>query len=129
VTLAREMAGRFIRMASGANDSGTRAAGAIAAVSLAVILLAACTTSSSPTGPRVASPLAPTASTANAGSPATGSPAAGSAAPSLEGLSVTLEPYATVKGGPLAIVAPRDGTGRLFVASQDGLAWVVPDGK
>lgn len=63
------------------------------------------------------------------GSPPTGSPAPGSSAPVLEGPSVTLEPYAAVKGGPLAIVAPRDGSGRLFVASQDGLAWVVQDGK
>ena len=28
-------------------------------------------------------------------------------------------------GGPLAIAAPDDGTGRLFVAAQDGRIWVV----
>jgi len=38
---------------------------------------------------------------------------------------VTLEGFASVPGGPLAIAAPDDGTGRLFVASQDGRIWVV----
>jgi glucose/arabinose dehydrogenase len=117
-------------MPRGANDTSTRGPRAIPAISLAVILLAACTTSTSPAVPATGSPAASAGSTGIAGSPASGSPApGGSSAPSLEGLSVTLEPYATVKGGPLAIVAPRDGTGRLFVASQDGLAWVVQDGK
>jgi glucose/arabinose dehydrogenase len=36
-----------------------------------------------------------------------------------------LVPFATVDGGPLAIAAPEDGTGRLFVATQDGRIWVV----
>jgi glucose/arabinose dehydrogenase len=40
-------------------------------------------------------------------------------------ISVKLEPFASVTGGPLAIAAPDDGTGRLFVASQDGRIWVV----
>ncbi len=38
---------------------------------------------------------------------------------------MTLEPFATVPGGPLAIAAPRDGSGRLFVAAQDGKVWVI----
>ena len=40
-------------------------------------------------------------------------------------ISVTLEPFASVSGGPLSIAAPDDGTGRLFIASQDGRIWVV----
>jgi glucose/arabinose dehydrogenase len=40
-------------------------------------------------------------------------------------ISVTLEPFAKVDGGALAIAAPDDGTGRLFVATQDGRIWVV----
>jgi glucose/arabinose dehydrogenase len=41
-----------------------------------------------------------------------------------------LEPFAKVDGGALAIAAPEDGTGRLFVAAQDGRIWVVmPDGS
>lgn len=106
------------------NDTKNQAAGAGAAICLAVIFLAACTTSTSPAVPAETSPLASAGATAIAGSPAPRS-----SAPGLGAASVTLEPYATVKGGPLAIVAPRDGTGRLFVASQDGLAWVVRDGK
>ena len=51
--------------------------------------------------------------------------APGSPAPQLEGLAVTLEPFATVQGGPLAMTAPDDGTGRLFVAAQDGRIWLV----
>ena len=38
---------------------------------------------------------------------------------------MTLEPFATVPGGPLAMTAPDDGTGRLFVAAQDGKIWLV----
>jgi glucose/arabinose dehydrogenase len=115
-------------MPLGTNDTAMRGAGAISIIGLTVILLAACTTSSRPTGP--ASSLPPSAGpSVPAGSPAGGSAAPGSSAPGVEGLSLTLEPYATVKGGPLAIIAPRDGSGRLFVASQDGLAWVVRDGQ
>jgi glucose/arabinose dehydrogenase len=43
-------------------------------------------------------------------------------------VEVSLEHYATVPGGPLAITAPHDGSGRLFIAAQDGRAWVVRDG-
>jgi glucose/arabinose dehydrogenase len=43
----------------------------------------------------------------------------------LSSISITLEPFAEVAGGPLAIAAPDDGTGRLFVAAQDGRIWVV----
>ena len=37
----------------------------------------------------------------------------------------TVEAFAEVEGGPLAIAAPHDGTGRLFVASQAGQIWSV----
>ena len=40
-------------------------------------------------------------------------------------VTVSLQPFAAVPGRPLAIAAPDDGSGRLFVASQDGRAWVV----
>ena len=38
---------------------------------------------------------------------------------------MTLQPFAKVDGGALAIAAPDDGTGRLFVVAQDGRIWVV----
>ncbi len=50
-----------------------------------------------------------------------------SVTPAVEGMSVTLEPFATVPGGPLAMTAPDDGTGRLFVAAQDGKIWLVEE--
>jgi glucose/arabinose dehydrogenase len=115
-------------MRPGGNETSTRAAGAFSALSLSLILLASCTTSTSPSVPGAASPTGSGGPTASAGSPGR-SAAPASSAPVPDGLSITLEPYATVKGGPLAIVSPRDGTGRLFVAAQDGLAWVVQDGK
>ena len=40
-------------------------------------------------------------------------------------IAVTLEPFAHVEGGPLAIAAPDDGSGRIFVASQAGQVWSV----
>jgi glucose/arabinose dehydrogenase len=39
--------------------------------------------------------------------------------------AVALERFADVPGGPLAIAAPDDGSGRLFVASQSGTMWSV----
>jgi glucose/arabinose dehydrogenase len=41
---------------------------------------------------------------------------------------VTLAPVATIPGGPLAIAAPPDGTGRLFVAAKDGRVWILDGG-
>jgi glucose/arabinose dehydrogenase len=38
---------------------------------------------------------------------------------------VALEPFVDVEGGPLDLVAPDDGSGRLFVVAQDGRIWVV----
>jgi glucose/arabinose dehydrogenase len=40
-------------------------------------------------------------------------------------VAISLQPFATVPGGPLGIAAPDDASGRLFVAAQDGRAWVV----
>ena len=45
--------------------------------------------------------------------------------PQLGHILITLEPFATVPGSPLAIAAPDDGTGRLFVVDQAGLIWIV----
>ena len=45
--------------------------------------------------------------------------------PQVRDIAISLEPFTTVPGGPLAIAAPDDGTGRLFVAAQDGRIWVV----
>ena len=60
--------------------------------------------------------------------PASSGPA-GSAGPlDLESLTVTLEPFVTIQGGPLAMTAPDDGSDRLFVASQNGRIWVIQDG-
>ncbi len=42
---------------------------------------------------------------------------------------MTLEPFAQVGGGPLAMSAADDGSGRLFVASQDGRVWVITNGS
>jgi glucose/arabinose dehydrogenase len=46
-------------------------------------------------------------------------------APTSVDFEVTVEPFAEVPGGPLAIAAPADGSGRLFIASQAGQIWSV----
>jgi glucose/arabinose dehydrogenase len=43
-------------------------------------------------------------------------------------ISVSLETYVTVPGGPLAITSPHDGTGRLFVATKAGHVRILRDG-
>jgi glucose/arabinose dehydrogenase len=43
-------------------------------------------------------------------------------------ITITLEPFVDVEGGPLAMSAPDDGSGRLFVAAQNGRVWVVENG-
>jgi glucose/arabinose dehydrogenase len=65
----------------------------------------------SPTPPGAASP-APT-------------PAGSSGHPNLDRLAMSLEPFTHIEGSPLAIAAPDDGSGRLFVVAQEGHIWVV----
>jgi len=40
-------------------------------------------------------------------------------------IAITLEPFATVGGGPLAMAALPDSAGRLLVATQDGKVWLL----
>jgi glucose/arabinose dehydrogenase len=95
------------------------------ASALAAVLVACTTTPGSPSpAPDGSPPATPLASASQAPSPS-----ATAAAPlDLAHLGVALEPYAVIKGRPLAIVSPPDGSGRLFVASQDGFAWVIRNG-
>jgi glucose/arabinose dehydrogenase len=110
------------------------------ALAAAALLGASCGTSTSTPAPSASGPSAggppasAPASTSGPGQPSGGATvtpgSSASAQPPFDParVAVALQPYATVSGGPLAITAPRDGTGRLFVASQDGSAWVVHDG-
>ena len=43
----------------------------------------------------------------------------------LTNLGISLDPFASIEGGPLAIAAPADGSGRMLVAAQDGRIWAV----
>lgn len=109
-----------------------RPARVVRSLALTAALTVAACQSAAPSGSP--GPTAPVATTAPGASPTafvipsigpdvTVAPA--SAAPRLEHIAITLEPFATVPGGPIAITAPDDGTGRLFVAAQDGKVWVV----
>jgi glucose/arabinose dehydrogenase len=96
-------------------------------VALAAVLIACGNRTSTPTGPTSSTPGSSTASPIGSAGP---NPSATAGAPSagpvdLNSIAVTLEPFATVDGGPLAMTAPDDGTGRLFLATQDGRIWVV----
>ena len=115
----------------------------------AILLVAACGTGPSSPVPSEAPSASPaTASaTAPASASATASPAASasglasprpptppapspSSAPADPNLvTVTFQPVVTVPGGPLALAAPPDGTGRLFIAAKDGRIWILADGK
>jgi glucose/arabinose dehydrogenase len=108
--------------------------GVSTALALAVGLavgVAACSTSASlsPTGSTVtATPPPPSA--ASATQPRT--PTTGTAAPTeaatrvpLANLRITTEPFSRIDGAALSMAAPNDGTGRIFVGSQDGQVWIV----
>jgi glucose/arabinose dehydrogenase len=93
----------------------------IAAVAAGLLLVAGCSTNQ-PTPLPVTTPSPGTSPSPAASTPGpTGTPV-GSAAGKL---AISLEPFASVEGGPLAMAAVDDGTGRLLVAAQDGRIWVV----
>ena len=94
-----------------------------------IVLLAACSGPVDTFTPTPAAPAAtqPTASRGTDPSAAASEPAAsvGPVDLDLSRISVTLEAFATVPGPALAMAAPDDGTGRLFVATQDGFIFLV----
>jgi glucose/arabinose dehydrogenase len=83
--------------------------------------------SPSPTG-AVASPSGPAATARGTAAPTTSAGPSAAAPFDPAAISVSLEAYVTVPGGPLAITSPRDGTGRLFVATKAGQVRIVRDG-
>ena len=99
-----------------------------AIVSALVIGLAGCSPIGSPDTSVATHPSAiPKAPSSPSATPSATAPAGASPGIAFDParVSVDVEPYASVPGGPLAIAAPDDGSGRLFVAAQDGRAWVV----
>ena len=110
---------------------------ALAALAGIVLLAAGCLGgNASPTSPSVPSPVG--SSPAAAATPSSvPSPASSSLTPTASpstvpfdptAVSITLEPYAVVPGSPLAITAPRDGSGRLLVATKLGQIRIIRDG-
>jgi glucose/arabinose dehydrogenase len=103
----------------------------VRAILVPALLLAGCSSSSptpaitaAPSGAPGGSTIVPPATTPAA---TTGVASARPSFPPFDpsAVSLTLQPFASVPGGPLAIVAPHDGSGRLFVAAQDGGVWIV----
>ena len=78
-----------------------------------------------PTASGSSGPTAPVPSDSPS-APASAGPSAAPFDPTT--ISVSLEPYATVPGSPLAIVAPDDGTDRLLVGTKEGQVVIVRDG-
>lgn len=100
---------------------------------MVALLVAGCATpAQSPAPSAQASAPVTTAPTRPASPEPSGSGSAGTPTPStapspvdLGGIGLTLEPFASVPGGPLAMTAPDDGSGRLIVAAQDGKIWLI----
>jgi len=106
-----------------------------ALTALAVSLLSACTTTSAsptlgllptatPTISLAGSP--PSSATASASAASTIAPSAGPFVAA--NVQIVPEVLAKVDGSALAIAAPDDGSGRLFVATQEGRIWSVGPG-
>jgi glucose/arabinose dehydrogenase len=93
------------------------------------IALGGCITEAPSLAPTTAQPPgtgAPAPSGGTASAPAaTAQPTSAVLPTGAPAFSVSLKPFAKVDGGPLAVAALEDGTGRLFVAAQDGRIWVV----
>ncbi|HVL54424.1 MAG TPA: PQQ-dependent sugar dehydrogenase [Vitreimonas sp.] len=107
----------------------SRGAGAIGAI----VLLAACaggaTDPPSPDGPSPGRSV-PATPTGPASPPAPTSTASGEPRPfDPAAVTITLEPVVEIPGAPLAIAAPDDGSGRLYVAERGGRIWTVGEGQ
>jgi glucose/arabinose dehydrogenase len=102
----------------GTGDIGHRAAGREALLLAALIAAALIAAAVSGCEPSTRSPV-PTAR------PGTSAPGSSTGSFDASGVAIAVEPFATIAGAPLAMAAPKDGTGRLFVAAQDGQVWVV----
>jgi glucose/arabinose dehydrogenase len=96
----------------------------VAVVLVALALAAGCGSSNgSPTPSPSATGGTPPPTAGPGASP---TPAGGSFDPATVGIE--LEPVTEIPGSPLAIAAPHDGSGRLFVVDQDGRIWLLRDG-
>src|SRR4051794_3502249 len=107
---------------------------AVLVLLLASVLGCSATSSPSPTGSAIQQSTASTSGSAAPPGSSSASPTApGSDAPNqpldLDHVAIALEPFARVPDGPLAMTHLPDASGRLFVAAQDGRAWVIQDGK
>jgi glucose/arabinose dehydrogenase len=113
-------------------SNGLRGAGKPLAVILATaaLALAGCLGGATSPSPATTDPSGTQGPTPTATARSTPPASPGPTPPPFDAnaVSVVLEPYATVPGGPLAITAPHDGSGRLFVATKAGQIVIVRDG-
>ncbi len=106
----------------------TRQRSSLVIAAVAALAVAGCTVAR-PTGTPAASgagqaTTAPS-SPAPSGAPSSPEPTIDTSGLDVERIAITLDPFATVPGDPLAIATPDDGSGRLFVATRDARIWVV----
>jgi glucose/arabinose dehydrogenase len=98
------------------------------AVAVSVVLIAGCSAASTSRSPAASEPsinpsAAPSPTTASSLPLPSGGPL------DLSRLTVKLEEVVDGLAAPLAVVSPRDGSGRLFVAEQGGTIRIVEDGR
>jgi len=93
------------------------------------------TASAQPSSTTASLPASPSPSPSRTGSPSASpapTPAPTPQPPAIPfnpaNVAVTLKSIATLAGRPLAVTNAGDGSGRLFIADQDGRIWVMRDG-
>ena len=96
---------------------------------LAIVILAAACGGSTTSSPPASVPTAAATAASTPQATLATSPSQAAADFDAERIQLSLDKVADIPGSPLGVVDAGDGSGRLFVLSQEGQVWIVADGQ